>query len=967
MKTVKLLVGMVSCPGKLLVRVFQLLGQLQTVSCLAFQHCVSDLQREAFTCTHKGISHLREAVSDLPANIKVLNVSLNMIRDLPPNGLENLTQLEHLRLDNNQLENIHSGAFSKLSNLQLLNLSCNHLESLSQEIFKPLHNLTNLILRRNKLLGISGESLFPLKRLQMLDISFNSLKNVSSFFAALSNLPGLRTLNAESTNISSLEISKHFPPNLTHLLLAHNPISKLRAPAAFLAHIVHLDLSHNNLSRAEDLTSVNFSHLRFLNIQGNPLDKNGVLSTIQYLKAPLTNITLSHLELDKGETIRQLCAIMQRRGIQGVQLMANGLQKVSKAFNNCNDIVYLDLSYNKIKQPDIFASSCVPSNLQTLNLDHNAIRDLSLCGLGQNVTDNGCAACLQKLQHLSFRSNHISAIRSHAFQHLKNLLYLSLALNEINFINITAFVGLTKLRLLSLTNNAISEIFHKTFSHLRNLQILKIRNNRIPIVYNFTYSSLSHLTILDLGGNHIQMIEKGGFRGLKSLKNLYLDKNWVSQVCPEMFEDLESLEVLDLANNKLSFQVTHLEFPPFFNLRNLRMLKLQSQELFLKMLPHNLFAGLRQLKILDISSNKFINLNTLPFHPLTSLEELHMSDICNGFQIMNNLTFAKLVNLQLLYLENVGLESIRKILFQNLTSLSTLVIKSNMIRVIRESDIPPLHNLNILDLQFNPVACVCDNLWFQRWAVSSNVQVALFYQYPCVDYGVEKTKFFAEFDSSVCNDDFLMFCATAPIIFVFMLTAVIYQKGKWNFHYGYYLLRAWIHERKLQRNSTKGYKYDAFVSYNSKDEAWVLDQLIHNLENEGPPYHHLCFHHRDFEVGKPIVENIVDAIYRSRKTICIISKNYLQSEWCSMEMQVALYRLFDEHNDVLILVFLNEIPGHVLSSYHHLRKLVRKKTYINWPADKAGQKLFWTKLRNALKKAYAASEDTNHQLTQYAS
>lgn len=39
--------------------------------------------------------------------------------------------------------------------------------------------------------------------------------------------------------------------------------------------------------------------------------------------------------------------------------------------------------------------------------------------------------------------------------------------------------------------------------------------------------------------------------------------------------------------------------------------------------------------------------------------------------------------------------------------------------------------------------------------------------------------------------------------------------------------------------------------------------------------------------GKPIMENITDAIYNSRKTICVISRSNLQSEWCSREIQMA--------------------------------------------------------------------------------
>lgn len=41
--------------------------------------------------------------------------------------------------------------------------------------------------------------------------------------------------------------------------------------------------------------------------------------------------------------------------------------------------------------------------------------------------------------------------------------------------------------------------------------------------------------------------------------------------------------------------------------------------------------------------------------------------------------------------------------------------------------------------------------------------------------------------------------------------------------------------------------------------------------------------------GRAIIDNITDAIYGSRKTICVISRRYLESEWCSREIQVARY------------------------------------------------------------------------------
>ena len=102
------------------------------------------------------------------------------------------------------------------------------------------------------------------------------------------------------------------------------------------------------------------------------------------------------------------------------------------------------------------------------------------------------------------------------------------------------------------------------------------------------------------------------------------------------------------------------------------------------------------------------------------------------------------------------------------------------------------------------------------------------------------------------------------------------------------------------------------------------------------------------------MDNIVSAVYGSRKTLCVVSRNFLQSEWCSLEIQLASYRLFDEHRDVLLLVFLEHIPERELSSYHRMRKVMLRKTYLQWPGSECtdpamAQLLFWKQLRRALR------------------
>ncbi|XP_041841115.1 toll-like receptor 13 isoform X2 [Melanotaenia boesemani] len=110
--------------------------------------------------------------------------------------------------------------------------------------------------------------------------------------------------------------------------------------------------------------------------------------------------------------------------------------------------------------------------------------------------------------------------------------------------------------------------------------------------------------------------------------------------------------------------------------------------------------------------------------------------------------------------------------------------------------------------------------------------------------------------------------------------------------------------------------------------------------------------------GKPIIENITEAIYSCRKTICVISRHYLQSEWCSREIQMASFRLFDEHKDVLIMLFLEDIPVQQLSPYHQMRGLVKRCTYLSWPQATQHSGVFWQNVERALGAAESPTDNS---------
>ena len=137
-------------------------------------------------------------------------------------------------------------------------------------------------------------------------------------------------------------------------------------------------------------------------------------------------------------------------------------------------------------------------------------------------------------------------------------------------------------------------------------------------------------------------------------------------------------------------------------------------------------------------------------------------------------------------------------------------------------------------------------------------------------------------------------------------------------------------------------QYHAYVAYNERDEAWVMNDLQPNME-EGPEPLRLCIKSRDFIPGHFLLDSINESIQQSRtEAILVLSPNFVDSEWCYHEMQMAQMRLLDDNLDVLVLVLLNEIPESKMTL--SLRQILRSKDYIKWPKDRAGQNLFWQRI-----------------------
>ena len=181
--------------------------------------------------------------------------------------------------------------------------------------------------------------------------------------------------------------------------------------------------------------------------------------------------------------------------------------------------------------------------------------------------------------------------------------------------------------------------------------------------------------------------------------------------------------------------------------------------------------------------------------------------------------------------------------------------------------------------------------------------------------------------------------------------------------------------------------YDAFISCTREGAKWAKRFLLPKLENQDTMLK-FCVAQRDFLVGKTIIDNIMDTLSQSRKTILLVDETFINSKWCQEELLLShhvspeilvhftkqlqheslqkiyvapaihfLYRKvhfvlqesLSRGYNMIICIFMPEIivaERHLPPGINMLRHQV---TCIKWPSrDPAAQQVFWLQVERAL-------------------
>ena len=743
-------------------------------------------------------------------------------------------------------------------------------------------------------------------------------------------------------NISISEIPLRFQTSMPRLQALDLPINKItHAPTAFpwAEQWMNLPL---NLSRTPNMndhysqsqgffTPPNLYRRVVRLVQNSLRDLQQVVFRGCLQKIDLSYNVIEHVSNQTFSSV--IC-------LQNLVLSFNRLTSVPlETFSSLSNLTHLDLSHNMMKFVVMSDHFVGLERLEKLDLSHNQIAtfghqvfhpltslieiDLSANRIA-DFPDNGLNFESEKLQKVNLQHNVMSKVPHWVFL-VRNLLEVDLSYNSISF---SSFMD--SIRKIDILHLIYSNVWDNQFGELQRifLKVINLQNN------NFTTLDVSNLSPeedlllttvmlffdIDLDQNelvcdcqmysmHLYLLKQAETQTERNY-NPYARNNWKCATPPD-------------AKNQLISSVANTTF---------------KCEAYFDSCPSQCKCLQRVIDQVPEVDCSYSNLTNMPENLPENTQILNMAH--NNIQTLYFPT-GYLKNLQIIDLSFNNISLITDDFLQGFVDIERLSLQNNKLQELPK----PLQKLNMTSifLRSNPWKCDCHSVWFKQWIVASRQIIEDLNDVTCasgrpagsVVIEVPETEFVCEISQL-----HVVIGVFSSLILIIIILALIY-KYRGEIKVFLYIHFKW-HPFSRSEKSDVDFKYDAFVSYAGDDYKWVVYQLVNRLEGHVPRFK-LCLHDRDFEVGAPIHQNIMDAVKTSRHMVLVLTRQYLASEWCMLEFRAAHERVLNDRSNYLILVLFDDVPVKELDD--DMQLYLRTNTYLS-----VSNKWFWEKLLYAMPK-----------------
>ena len=340
-----------------------------------------------------------------------------------------------------------------------------------------------------------------------------------------------------------------------------------------------------------------------------------------------------------------------------------------------------------------------------------------------------------------------------------------------------------------------------------------------------------------------------------------------------------------------------------------------------------LLQNLSVLHTLNISDNEIVDLNVEFFSSqVNSLKRLDIS--------FNKLNF---LPTSLMTLNKLQLLDLR---FNKLTSF----LQEEMIFLSKTENL-------LVKLEGNIIECSCESMLSLRWIKSNREKFQDFDLLKCIDdNGVFRNV--SELVTNLhhkelrCISKVWLYLSISGIkvLLLLLLISTILYKFRADVRYVYARLRRYV-RRKRDYVSLKE-RYHAFLSYDSSSYEWSVQTLLEPLEAKG---FRLCVPDRDFTPGTHQVDNIIDSIDNSKRVIFVLTRDFLENNWCEWQIQMARIHAFRKDNEnFMIVIIKDDLKHHEIPK--SLKKIWIRVNCLRWPMDNDQNliKEFWKRLEDSL-------------------